>query len=105
MGMVLELLGGDRGMLVSLLNGFVNEFEGFPEEARKTLEQGELDWLTSRLHTLKGTAGNLGLRTIAQEAGELELALKTGKPTEALLNKLCATLEELLPALHKAANP
>lgn len=105
MGMVLELLGGDRGMLVSLLNGFVNEFEGFPEEARKALEHGELDWLTSRLHTIKGTAGNLGLQAIAQEAGDLELALKTGKPTEALLDTLCATLAELLPALRKAANP
>lgn len=98
---VLALIGGDRQLLGELLAAFVEEFGNIPEEACQALEQGDIAPLTRRLHALKGTAANLGLMELSQQAAALEQALKTGSPPSDPLASLITTYSTLLPAIAK----
>ena len=105
LGPVLELLGDDRALLGQLLAGFVEDFAGIAEEARRALAAGETGALARRLHSLKGAAANLGLAALAEDAARLEQAVKAGQPGGERLALLNHTFATLLPALrHAAAN-
>lgn len=91
-------------MLGQLLAAFVEEFGNIPEEACLALEQDDIAPLTRRMHALKGTAANLGLKDLSQQAAALELALKTGGPTSDPLASLITTFSDLLPALRQATD-
>lgn len=101
---VLELIGGDHQLLGQLLAAFIEEFGNIPEEACLALEEGDIAPLTRRMHALKGTAANLGLKDLSQQAAELERALKTGGPTSDPLASLITTFSDLLPALRQATD-
>ena len=103
LGPVLELLGGDRELLGQLLSEFIGEFEGLPEEADAAMQAGETEALTRRMHTLKGTAANLGLMGLAELAAAAEQTLKQHQPAADALAALRASLAEHLPALRAAA--
>lgn len=58
---------------------------------------------TRAVHTLKGTAGNIGAKTLQAAAGELEHARKEGQPAaeiKALLQKTLAELAIVMPGLE-----
>jgi len=103
LGPVLELLGGDRELLGQLLSEFIGEFEGLPAEADAAVQAGETEALTRRMHTLKGTAANLGLMGLAELAAAAEQTLKQHQPAADALAALRASLAEHLPALRAAA--
>ncbi len=69
-------LGGNQGRLIQLLKGFVSEFRDAFEDMEDVFEQGDLDAASRRVHTLKGTAGNLGAMAIFHAAQVLEDALR-----------------------------
>ena len=104
-GAVLELVGGDREMLGQLLAGFLEEFAGLMDEADVALAAGEREALTKRMHTLKGTAANLGLQELSTQAAAMEMALKQQQPTEAPLDTLRQSFDRLLPLLRAVGQP
>ena len=104
-GPVLELVGGDREMLGQLLEGFLEEFAGLMDEADAALAAGERESLTKRMHTLKGTAANLGMQELSTQAAAVEMALKQQQPTAAPLATLRQSFAALLPLLRAACQP
>jgi len=104
LGPVLELLGGDRELLGQLLSEFIGEFEGLPAEADAAMQAGETEALIRRMHTLKGTAANLGLLGLAELASAAEQTLKQHQPAADALAALRTSLAEHLPALRAAAS-
>lgn len=103
LGPVMELLGGDKALLGQLLGDFLGEFEGLPDEAEAALLAGETECLTRRMHTLKGTAANLGLMELSRLAANVEMALKQNHPVAEALAALRQSLVVHLPAIRAAA--
>ncbi|MFM8442586.1 MAG: response regulator, partial [Methylococcus sp.] len=103
LGPVLELLGGDRELLSELFGEFISEFEGLSGETEAATQAGATPELTRRMHSLKGTAANLGLMGLSKLAVEAEQALKQGQPAADALAALRASLADHLPALRAAA--
>ena len=100
---VLELLGGDEALFSQLLTEFIDEFGQLSDEIRQALERGDRETLRRRLHSFKGTASNLGLKQISQQAAALEMAIRTDQPASALFADFNATYTVLLPSLRDAA--
>jgi PAS domain S-box-containing protein len=73
------------------------------------LRDGALDALRSEVHTLKGTAGTIGLTEIYEQAVNLETALRGGEPADHLMVHIEAlvqaydTLSPLLKRISAAA--
>jgi HPt (histidine-containing phosphotransfer) domain-containing protein len=95
-------LGGDFGLFRSLLTRLLDEFSDVAIGAMKK----DLDAHTpyrARLHKLKGSAGMLGAKAIAQLAGEAEAACANGNM--ALASPLATRIAIQLQRLREAAVP
>lgn len=104
----LRTVGGLVDNLTRLL-GRYGELHG--EDARLLREEvagGEIETALRLAHSLKGTAGFLGLVAIQQLSGKLEAALREGAPPDQIEGLLetferenaatCAAIRALLPA-------
>ena len=72
----LARLSGKRDSYVRLLGIFARSHAGTVATLSRQLEQGELGEAQALLHTLKGSAATIGATTLAQQAQDLELALR-----------------------------
>ena len=70
-------LGGREELLKSLLAGFISQFGNISSELDIMIEQQENVELCQKMHAIKGSGGNLGLRKISQSAAAIEEHLKT----------------------------
>jgi PAS domain S-box-containing protein len=92
---VRQRLGGDLALLRFLLQRLLEDFAGIQDD-----DLADPAALASRLHKLKGSAGTLGARSLAQLAAQAEDACrahKTRQLTE-LLPQLAASLADLRTA-------
>ena len=83
----LARLGGNRQLLASLLEKFVEEFEPSPERLLAAIEQGAFEQAALQVHKVRGAAGNLSMPDLHRVASELEqllLAPSGGKLDESL---------------------
>jgi two-component system, sensor histidine kinase and response regulator len=71
----LRRLHGRRERLAQLLRSFAESHNGESARLLELLAQGDSAAAKRRLHTIKGTAGTLGLVGIADDARRLETAL------------------------------
>jgi len=76
-------LGGDRRLLVNLLQMLLDQFGDVGKEIRTELNAKNYEKLLRRLHTLKGTAGNIGAVDVAQLATFLEAKIRSGSLEDA----------------------
>jgi len=84
---VLERLGGNKQLLLTLLEKFVSEFEPTPQRLVAAIEQGAFESAALLMHKIRGAAANLSMPELHRTAGELELLLlssQLGKCEEAL---------------------
>ncbi len=81
----LERIGGNRRLFRKLLGEFVVHHGEAPQLILQRLGEGDDEGARRELHTLKGVAGNIGARTLQQEAEQLEQILITGQISNAEL--------------------
>lgn len=114
----LRVVAGNRASHKRLLQRFAMDFADTASQLRQHADAGEYQVLGRLIHTLKGTAGNIGALSLAQQAGALEDAILEHAGTESvnsLLEALCSTLMSVLvvcrssmgtdPALAAAHKP
>jgi CheY-like chemotaxis protein len=86
---------GRRDLYLRLLNKFRDKQTGFAEQFQAALSDPDGSTPERLAHTLRGTAGNIGAKAIAQAAAELEQACKNGE-SRAVLEHLVAQVEQRL---------
>ena len=96
---VARLLGHDRVYFLRLLRLFIEEFESLPQQLGVDLARNDRETAIRRVHTLKGSAGNLGMMDLMRTAASLEAALREDAPNlDALIEPLSAELGALIEA-------
>ncbi|HEV7350561.1 PAS domain S-box protein [Telluribacter sp.] len=88
----LKSIGG-ADLVLSVYEDFVNESTELVNEAIIAFDRDDIATVKSHLHTLKGSAGTVGVMQVAEIAREAEGRLKTNDTS---------TLSEALPELKKA---
>jgi len=73
---LLEMVGGDEGVVKELLLGFRGEMESIQDDIDGHLKENRLHEAGELLHRVKGTAGNLGAIGLREIAVTLEANLK-----------------------------
>ena len=106
-GRVARLLGQDRAHFLRLLGLFVEEFQCLPQQLQADLDTNDREAAIRRAHTLKGSAGNLGMMDLMRAAATLETALREATadlaaPLAHLRGKLEALIEAATPWLNEA---
>ncbi|TIH16545.1 sensor histidine kinase [Marinifilum sp. JC120] len=82
---VLERIGGDMGILVSILRNFRDYNTEFSTDVQKLLQADQLKEAGDKAHTLKGSAANISAGQLAMAALDLEKACKSDLKKEAEL--------------------
>jgi signal transduction histidine kinase/DNA-binding response OmpR family regulator len=94
-------MGGEHALLLRLLRDFAAEQADFSARLAACLNADELHEAARRLHTLKGVAGNLGARRVADAARQLEAEVRAGNRGElpAFAARLRAAIEDARAAI------
>ena len=71
-------LSGNKGLLISLLCKFNQEYTNAPQKLSRLVEQEDLASAKVFVHTVKGVSGNLGMKALAQISKELEMLYREG---------------------------
>jgi CheY-like chemotaxis protein/HPt (histidine-containing phosphotransfer) domain-containing protein len=100
----LKKVGGNEKLYRKLLLQFLDTNRESANEIRAALEKKDQTLAVRLAHTVKGVAGTLGADTLAQVAGELEKALKTGETDElsTLLYKFESHLNQVMQSIKKS---
>ncbi|MFM8442216.1 MAG: chemotaxis protein CheB [Methylococcus sp.] len=104
---VARLLGHDRAHFLRLLGLFIEEFQSLPQQLQAELDTHDREAAIRRAHTLKGSAGNLGMIDLMRAAATLETALREATadlaaPLAHLRGELEALIEAATPWLNEA---
>ncbi len=91
----LRTFSGNQLRFKELLQRFVTNHATDPQEIREALVQDDLAAARHLAHSLKGTAGALGLVRIQAAAEKCENGLKGSQPKQ-VLERLCQDLQALL---------
>ncbi|MEQ9423834.1 MAG: PAS domain S-box protein [Cyclobacteriaceae bacterium] len=82
---------GGKELLQSVLEDFETETKEQLANCFDALTKGNFEDIRLELHTMKGSAGTLGIEKVARQAESLEAELKKGKPAD--LNEKLLLLE------------
>ncbi len=97
----LKVLNGNVAAYLRLLRVFAADHADDVAHWREYMASGDLDQAQRLVHTLKGSAGNLGAIELQQHAAELEAAIKAGVPAAAV-EPLAERAEQQLQQLAAA---
>lgn len=92
----LSQLSGNRALLDKLLKRFEDEYRQFPDQLDAQLANNDFTGAQSKLHTLKGVTGNLGLNALHHASRLAENEIKDNGRPPASLGELYATLDKTL---------
>lgn len=96
----LDRLGGNTPLYLKLLSQFQEKYVDSVTTLTQALASGEWEVARGIAHTLKGSAANLGMTRVAEQARSLEQALQAGFPqSEGLLVALQRELDQVVPAI------
>ncbi|MBV8634914.1 MAG: response regulator [Burkholderiaceae bacterium] len=106
---VLQRFGGLRDIYKKALASFDAECGRMKESLAKVAKNGTAEELAAVMHMLKGIAGTVGARKLAQYAGELEAATKAESRVEATgllnaetLSMIASLMDDSSAKLHRA---
>ena len=74
-----NFLGGDRELLLALLESFKEEFGQAASEVKERIAGNEKEEAAHQLHALRGGAGYIGADQLVAAAKELETAILEGQ--------------------------
>jgi CheY-like chemotaxis protein/HPt (histidine-containing phosphotransfer) domain-containing protein len=97
----LRRVGGNEGLYHSILRRFCARHAESGDRMRTLVLNAPAD-ATALAHDIKGTAANLGLDGLSAGAAALEQALRSGRPSEALLDAFEAAVDKTLRAVLEA---
>ncbi|MGC4367585.1 ATP-binding protein [Hydrogenophaga sp. R2] len=100
-----QLLCGDHGLFIGLLERFVKDTASLPGELPawcRDTNPARREALLARLHKLRGAAGALGATETAGIGHRLEQALRQGLPADDLAQALADALARLAVAAGRA---
>jgi two-component system, sensor histidine kinase and response regulator len=90
----LERIAGNRRLYRDLLIRFATKQRSAAEQIEMALESGDRHRAEHLAHTLKGAAGNLGIKPIFSSAGNLERAIRErGGGLEQMIKELASALD------------
>ncbi len=98
--------GGNRELYGQLLVEFYNDYYRAGKEIEKALAGKEYDWVSRRVHTVKGVAGNIGAFSLSTAAKYLERPLLSDAPENAAkaFPAFSRVLDEILAELRPLAS-
>jgi HPt (histidine-containing phosphotransfer) domain-containing protein len=99
----LQRLGGDNALLRKLLRRFCETQADCEQQIESALAAGDREAAVRVAHSLKGLAGNIGARTLAFTAAELEARLRHERDEDArlTLQKLSVELQMLISQISQ----
>lgn len=95
-----ERLGGDNELLAQIVELFAETYPETLADLDAAIAAGQADSIRRHAHTLKGMIANLGAKSPAQRAFEIE-TMGRDNTLEGIEDK-CARLKELVSAFHQA---
>ena len=104
----LSRVAGNHKLYLKLLRQFVEQQERTPEEIATALTRGEGAVAERIAHTLKGVAGNIGVRAVHAAAGTLEKLIRErarAEEIESARQQVVTTLGPLVEGLKSALHP
>jgi len=104
----LSRVAGNHKLYLKLLRQFVEQQERTPEEIATALTRGEGAVAERIAHTLKGVAGNIGVRAVQAAAGTLEKLIRErarAEEIESARQQVVTTLGPLVEGLKSALHP
>ncbi len=103
----LERLGGNADLLGRLLGIFEEDFGASQEQIRTWLAEGNVESATMLVHRIRGAAGNLSAKGLAQAAGLLEQQLMAGKAEglDEVLTAFATQFDQVLDDVRSAEVP
>lgn len=75
-------IGGNAGLLKKILGSYLEQFSEADQRIRQMLTQGNTDEAKQLVHTIKGTAGNIGAEALHVATRELERRILSGPGSE-----------------------
>ena len=94
-------LGRDDAVLITIFRQFLRDFSAWPDRFGEALRQRNTEAMIRLVHTLKGTAANVGAVDVEASALLLENALRNGEiAVEPLLHACEQELQKVLDALR-----
>lgn len=91
----LRYLAGKAGLYISLLQKFVENYAGLPDDIRRFAASGEWDEVDRRVHSVKGLSGSMGAYRVHSMAESLENSLKNGKRNMETIEHFAEQLQQL----------
>jgi len=100
----LSSVAGNQKFYFDLLNKFLRDFEDMVFQIQTSLDQKDLPLAQRQAHTLKGVAGNLGVKGVQAAAGAVESAVAKMDLTSmaTLLESLASEMTPVILGLKKA---
>jgi len=105
LSMLEVLVHGDRSLMWNLLRTFAQHEASTAAEIAAQIAAGDTVAASRKLHHLRGGAGTLGAKALAQAALVLEKALRAGSPVEPPLAAFTQTLQATLAQLQEMLPP
>jgi PAS domain S-box-containing protein len=96
---IMTMLGGNQGQLMRMLTAFREQFIGEAASIASQITEGSMDAARKRLHTLKGAAGNLGVRDLYQASAALDAQLASGLYDVTTLSHWLRTFDRAMATL------
>lgn len=97
-------LSGNRTLFISLLGKFKEEYLNVNDKLEQFLANKELQEVKHIVHTLKGVAGNLGMKLLHQASKDFENCLKTESDFKVQFKLLTQTVSVTLDEIHRLTN-
>lgn len=101
---VLTMLAGDESALIRLLRGFKEKFLSEDSTIETLLFENKIEEAQKRLHTLKGSSGNLGITPLYQASMDLDEQLRTGQYDPETLSHWKNTFYETMECIENLPN-
>ena len=101
----LARVAGNQDLYRSLLLNVAGHHQATLEKLQSALDSGRMTALRGEAHSLKGVAGNLGMTTVQEQAGQLERLAQSESPLSTLqenLSLLRETLTQLSDRIQQA---
>ena len=96
---ILALLGNNQALLIDILQTFKDSFQSFQAELNALLLTKDRVAIQALVHTLKGTAGNMGAMSLYASVSVLDAELKVSLPNEDLLQSFSQTFVATMVSL------
>ncbi|MCD4841774.1 MAG: response regulator [Methanosarcinales archaeon] len=100
----LSVLNIDKDVFKHILIGFLKNNKESANKLRNAFDKKDWESLVQLVHSLKGSAGNIGADKLYKAAQELETVSREGAPISALLDRMETALNQVLDSLQLLAD-